>query len=164
MSLFTHQYYSSKFSSENAHHSPGLFDECLSHRTDSPNFHGQYCTVFVDVEFIAHSNDDYDTNNPRDFLNGNRESKIKMKKSIQHYYLLNTLPSIGFCLPSSCSAADLQTAIARQLSSRTKENDKDNNTLIVVTDDNFCYTREKINAVKIDWSDYIMMYSSLKNE
>ena len=157
MPLFTHQYYSSKNSSENPHHSLGLFDECLSQRTDSPNFRGQYCTVFVDLEFIAHSKNYNKNNGPQEFINGYQESQIaKTQKTYHEFYsLLGMLPSIGFCLPSSCSAADIQTAIARQIRSR-KASYTDNRTLLIVTDEEYCYTREKINGMKFDWSDYIM--------
>ena len=162
--FFAHQYYSSKNSSENPHLSPGLFDECLSHRTDSPNFHGQYCTIFVDVELITDSKDEK-TNYPKEFINGNPKSQTVNTKNIDQdfYFVLISLPSIGFCLPSSCSAADLQTAIARQMSSRIRANDENNKTLVVVADENLCYTRENINGTKFDWSDHIMMYSNIKN-
>lgn len=61
------------------------------------------------------------------------------KEGIKETFLL---PRIGFCIPSSCSAQDLEVSVAHLL---TKA-DLDSQSSLVITDENYCYTREDIES------------------
>jgi hypothetical protein len=88
---------------ENEHHESGLFDECLTVQSDGVSFQGKYCTVFFGLQAVE------DTSNQENNINAEKE-----KETIYS----NQMPSVGFCLPSTCSADDLNSAVAQFLGSR----------------------------------------------
>ncbi len=59
------------------------------------------------------------------------------------------LPRVGFCIPSSCSAKDLEVSVAQLIT--------DNNRSLI-TDENYCYTRKKIDSTpEFDGPDIAVM-------
>ena len=132
------------FGSNNIH-ADGLFDECLAVR--APGFDGQYCSVFfkptaVDQSEIlppAETNDIHE--GQRNFItlfqilgrilvSDRIEPKVSVADSNTYLY-----PSTTFCLPSSCSAADLGQAVAELIGSYVIAN----NSLVTVTDEQYCF-------------------------
>ena len=107
-------------------HADGLFDECLGIRPPAAPYGGQYCTVFFRPEKItaeeevrslmlhdANVIDERSINLVTLFqllgmlASGQVEPKISEAGSLSYAF-----PSISFCLPASCSAADLGYAVA----------------------------------------------------
>jgi hypothetical protein len=53
-------------------------------------------------------------------------------------------PSVGFCLPSTCSASDLRSAVSQRVGHRTiKER---NFSIVAIANENYCYTQQKIDS------------------
>ena len=133
------------FGSNNIH-ADGLFDECLAVR--APGFNGQYCSVFfkptaVDQSEILPLEESFgNTNDGRSnfvtifqilgtILGSDRvKPKVSVADSSSYIY-----PSTTFCIPSSCSAADLGQAVAELIGSYVIAN----NSLVTVTDEQYCY-------------------------
>lgn len=123
--------------------SPGLFDLCLA--VESPyHFHGQYCSVFFKEEHPTISKTESRVMN---------KSRVVQIKGDGNTY---TLPRVGFCIPSSCSPLDFRSAVAKMIahsiddlknysenSQQTSYNNSHPN-LVVIADENYCYTKEKI--------------------
>lgn len=121
--------------SGNVHHESGLFDECLSVRSDDIVFRGQYCSVFFDLKPISSNVNDMDTNS---------------NEGEPYTYMSNfRMPSVSYCLPSTCSARDLRSAVA-QLVGRRNINGV-NHTLVTISSEDYCYSEEKINAKDIKY-------------
>ena len=133
------------FGSNNIH-ADGLFDECLAVR--APGFNGQYCGVFfqpvaVDQSEILSPSESVDNENQDErsnfitvfqllgFLGPDR---VQPKVSVADAYTY-TLPSVSFCLPSSCSASDLGQAVAELIGSYVIAN----YSLVTVTDEQYCF-------------------------
>lgn len=137
----------------------GLFDECLAVR--APEFDGQYCTVFFRSAVVNQS----EILPPDESLlhlqsHGERalidnfvtvfqllgllvsdriEPKVaEADAKIANYPHLN--PSTAFCLPSSCSAADLGQAVAELAGSYVIAN----HSIVTITDERYCF---KANSV-----------------
>lgn len=110
------------------HHETGLFDGCVSVRPDGIPFQGQYCTVFFGLKQV-----DSDGN----VENWKEEEPIESSSNF-------IKPSIGFCLPSTCSARDLRSAVAQQVGYRAS-NGK-NFSIVAISSEDYCYTQEKILA------------------
>ena len=101
------------------HHQLGLFDVCLS-ITDGVSFQGKYCTVFFDLK-------------PAPF-SASRESE-------PYEYMSNfRMPSVSFCIPSTCSARDLRSAVAQLLNGH-RVIKGENFSLVAITNENYCYTQ-----------------------
>lgn len=128
----------------------GLFDQCISSQSDTGQFTGQYCTVFLELEEVGEVE-----------LGEARSKEIEIPKSIFNH--LSTKEGIvGLCLPSSCSALDVRKAVAQRvgklkfplsgnslslLSSSLIKNQKSGDVIVSVTtisDESYCYTQEKI--------------------
>ena len=113
----------------------GNFDKCLSVQSDREHIVGQYCTVFLNVEPV-----------PDEFLiNGTKLKEPRMSKVEVPKNLYESLPTkdagIGFCLPSSCSASDLRSAVAQRVGRNMIEPGK---SVVTIADENHCFTNEKI--------------------
>lgn len=125
--------------SSDVHHEPGLFDGCVSVQPDGIPFKGQYCTVFFGLKeekSIGDHQTDFTT--PSDNVEDFKE--LAPNESLSNYQT----PSVGFCLPSTCSARDLRSAVAHRVGHRTI---KDKNFSIVANShETYCYTHEKIHA------------------
>ncbi len=123
--------------SGNIHHESGLFDECLS--VQSSDFQGQYCSVFFDLKPV---------------LEPENES-ISPRVGEPYEYMSNfRMPSASFCLPSTCSARDLRSSIAQLVGYRVI--DGKNFSIVTLSNEDFCFTKEKINNKNIT-SDYSAM-------
>lgn len=132
------------FGSDNIH-ADGLFDECLAVR--APGFNGQYCSVFfkpipVDQSEILSSSESFNDNNEgrSNFITifqllGFRGSyRVEPKLSVADPYTY-ILPSVSFCLPSSCSATDLGQAVAELIGSYVIAN----YSIVTITDEQYCF-------------------------
>lgn len=141
-------------------HADGLFDECLAIR--APNFDGQYCTVAfwletVDPSEIIPAQKEYllGRRNPLaifqllGLLSGSDRVEPKLAGADPTTYIL---PSISFCLPSSCSAADLGQAVAQLFGGYIVAN----NSLVTITDEQYCFKENK-NPVQLDGADIAVM-------
>jgi hypothetical protein len=131
------------FGSRNIH-ADGLFDECLAVR--APGFDGQYCSVYfqpvaVDQSEILPPRSFNENHEGRrnfvtifqllGFLGSDRvEPKVSVADASTYIY-----PSTTFCLPSSCSAADLGQAVAELIGSYVIAN----YSLVTVTDEQYCF-------------------------
>ena len=109
--------------SGNVHHDMGLYDECLTavdpHR-DNVTFQTKYCTVFFARQTIYALNN-YTTTEGEPFE-----------------YMSNFVnPSVAFCIPSSCSARELRSAVSHRIRHLP---------LVSLSSENFCYSRDKIQS------------------
>ena len=115
----------------NVYHDMGMFDECIA--VVNPSFQGKYCTVFFHqnkMKIINQSEtEEQDINNS----NNQGEPVENMSNFVK--------PSVAFCIPSSCTASDLRSAVANRLRHRLNLP-----SLVSVTSEDFCYTRDKIKA------------------
>lgn len=141
----------------------GLFDECLAVR--SPLFEGQYCTVAFKPELVDPADMLPPTQTEKDLLMGRRNyitivqilgqlsdgnrvvPKVMEANTDTHY-----LPSIGFCLPSSCNATDLGQSIAQLIGSYVIGN----RSVVTVADEQLCFKNSK-EIDPIDGIDIVVM-------
>lgn len=126
----------------NVHQDPGLFDQCIATSSPSGRIRGQYCSVFLSAQPLL-QNDDGSS-----LLN---EPKVTLAERQLHISVpANTANSIiGFCLPSSCSALDLQTAVAHKIGRTTFRTKNKNGTvtlksIVTSSHDRFCHSQLKI--------------------
>ena len=129
-------------------HADGLFDECQDVKV--PNFRGQYCTVafrMVPVEpsevlSVPEKELEQRANNPLEILHllgllsGSERIEPKVIPADPGTF---TMPSLSFCLPSSCSAQDLGQAIAEIVGSYVIFNQS----LVTVADEGYCFKRSE---------------------
>ena len=121
--------------SGNLHHDMGLFGECLAavdpirDHDIIGSFQAKYCTVFFHPK--------PSTNNS--FAGAGDEAQEI--NSSQGEPLNNTsnfvYPSVAFCIPSTCSARELRSAVADRVRHLS---------LVSVTSEDFCYTPETIRT------------------
>ena len=103
----------------NVHHEAGLFDECLLSIDDDVNsFQGQYCTVFFDLKPLEQQS-----------VNLNNDEAEPMEEMGNF-----AKSSVGFCIPSTCTARDLRSAVAQRVGV----------SLVSITNEDYCYTQDKI--------------------
>lgn len=112
---------------ESVHHESGLFDGCLSVQSDGVSFKGQYCTVFFGLKPVAEEEKSLDDIPDADVENVYHDQK----------------PSVGFCLPSTCTASDLRSAVAQQVGHRVGKGK--NFSIVAISSEDYCYTEEKIH-------------------
>jgi hypothetical protein len=124
----------------NVQHEMGLFDECLAAISiTSPvaaSFNqAKYCTVFFDSD---HQQQQMKMTNNRSESSSRRPSN-KISQPVEN--MSNFVkPSVAFCIPSSCTADDLRSAIALRLHQRRPLTEL----LLPSTSEDFCYTQNKI--------------------
>ena len=121
--------------SDNVHHESGLFDECLSVESDGINFQGKYCTVFFGLK---HKENDGGST-PLDWDDSDEEEINENMSNFQK-------PSVGFCLPSTCSAGDLRSAVAQLVAAGHRVINEKNFSIVAMSNEKYCYTLEKIHA------------------
>ena len=113
--------------SGNVHHDMGMFDECLAaidpNRDSNVTFQSKYCTVFFD----DHQQTIGIENNTSTSMEG--EPFEFMSNFVK--------PSAAFCIPSSCSARELRSAVAYRIRHLP---------LISRSSENFCYTKDTIKS------------------
>ena len=144
---------------------PGLFEECLSSQGLGQNFSfkGQYCTVYFSVEDVTEDELEQSSNkSSRNWLAIHQWEQLlfngpKLKNPKERNGDLNTafgfLPSVGICIPSSCSALDFRSAVAQlvghsSIANSTKE-DSDQliyKSVVTTTDEDYCFTQVKIDS------------------
>jgi len=68
------------------------------------------------------------------------------------------LPRVGFCIPSSCNSSDLRSSV-KQLVARQALTLNLTSSIVVITDENYCYTQRKIDSVpQFDGLDIAVLY------
>lgn len=131
----------------NIYHDSGLFDDCISVKSEDIAFQGQYCTVFFGLNGISR----------REVVDRYRNVSSLESDEIRHSkegepnenVSAFLMPSISFCLPSSCNASQLRWAIGQRLGHRYIDNR--NVSLVAITNEEYCYTRNKISeSQKLD--------------
>ena len=113
----------------NVRHEMGLFDECIAVNTAS--FQAKYCTVFFHQNKMKIINQS--ETQGQDINNSNNQGEIL--KNMSNF----VKPSVALCVPSTCSAGELRSAVANRIRHLS---------LVSVTSEDFCYTQEKIKADK----------------
>jgi hypothetical protein len=137
----------------------GLFDECLAVR--APEFDGQYCTVFF-TSAVVNQSEILPPDKSSLHLQSHGERAL-IDNFVTVFQLLGLLvsdriepkvaeadakignypsihPSTAFCLPSSCSAADLGQAVAELAGSYVIAN----HSIVTIADERYCF---KANSV-----------------
>lgn len=123
--------------------SPGLFEECLSTESLPNSFQGQFCSIFFKIEPDMNTKTDYKVIKERD----GDENTFK-------------LPRVGFCIPSSCSSSDFRSSV-KQFVVRKALTLNLTSSIVVITDENYCYTQRKIDsAPQFDGPDIAVLYLS----
>ena len=151
------------------YHADGLFDECLAVR--APGFDGQYCSIFFKLSVVNESEilppESSSLRQERSSIINNFVSlfqilgivlgsdrvkpKVSAAESNSALY-----PGTTFCLPSSCSAADLGQAVAELIGSYVIAN----HSIVTVADEQFCF-KEKSVQPAFDSVTIIVMYTTL---
>lgn len=122
----------------------GLFDECQA--VQAPHFNGQYCKVFfktapVDQSELLPPEELNERSNYITFFQilgkflGSDRVEPKFAEASSYTYML---PSISFCLPSSCSATDLGQAVGELVGSYVIAN----KSVVTVTDEQYCFKED----------------------
>ena len=130
----------------------GQFDQCLTAR--GPHFQAKYCTSY----FVS--------NNSELFIQFLRTSAILKFDDAPLLLFHNTpampnktttknfnLPSIGLCIPASCSSSDVSIAMYNILEFYNRKNDS----VIpfnVATGEHFCYTKSQ--SVVLDTTEIVI--------
>ena len=128
--------------SGNVHHESGLFDECLSVVTDGVDFDGQYCSVFFDLKLVSSVESDVDE---------------ESNEGEPYTHMSNfRMPSIGFCLPSTCSARDLRSAVAQLVGFRSINGT--NHQVVTISSEDYCYSEDKTKKIKFDFLTTSVLY------
>ena len=134
--------------SDYVHHDLGFFDECISVQPNSAPFQGQYCTVFFDLILATKQQHNEKHNNYSTFDLVINAKEGEPKKHISNF----VMPSVGFCLPSTCSARDLRSAVSQRIGYRLVQ--EKHFSLIAITNENYCYTQDKVTlnakSIKFD--------------
>ena len=116
--------------SGNVYHDMGLFDECLDaidpirDKDTHVTFETKYCTVFFHHQQSSNN------------LENESHHDLNEDEPVVNVLLFMT-PSVAFCIPSTCSARELRSAVANRVRHLS---------LVSVTSDDFCYTTEKIKS------------------
>ena len=150
------------------YHADGLFDECQAVRSSSV-FNGQYCSVYFKPAAVDQS--EIIPAPPSSFeerqegrsnfitifqilgilgqISGADRVEPKLSGINSATYIL---PSISFCLPSSCSAADLGQAVAELVGSYIIAN----YSIVTVTDEPYCFN-DNVDPPSFDGPDITVM-------
>ena len=149
------------------HHADGLFDECQAVR--SPIFNGQYCSVYFKPEIVDQSEI---IPAPPSSYKEQQEGRSNFIKIFQILGILGqisgagrvepklaginsatyVLPSVSFCIPSSCSAQDLGQAVAELVGSYVIAN----YSIVTVTDEQYCF-KDNAEPPAFDGPDIAVM-------
>ncbi|XP_057365447.1 nose resistant to fluoxetine protein 6-like [Daphnia carinata] len=148
------------------YHAEGLFDECLAVRGGSNRFQGQYCTVFFKPERVSGMIGNHTTteNNQTDsstaliilnhLFGTSVEDAVRVEPKISSVdpstYML---PSLGLCIPSSCSASDLAHSIAQLIGRYVIANQS----IVTIADEKYCFTAEEDSSTSFSGPDIAVM-------
>jgi len=142
---------------------PGQFDQCISSKSTSGDFEGQFCSIFLSTlpvtpSLLANkSPKSYKQSVIDEEIFKNPRMTVETKKQNIFAHDNPTDLIIGFCLPSSCSAHDLQTAIAQRIGRNTFRlaNQPENSSLYslaTATHERYCHTENKMKEESTyDW-------------
>ena len=111
--------------------SPGLFDECLS--VEASTFQGQYCSAFFQTEILLREN------------NNSIMESVAPKERVGDENTFK-LPRVGFCIPSSCSPSEFRSSVSQLINNYNNSKAMDDTFIVTITDENFCYTKKKIES------------------
>lgn len=140
----------------NTHHAPGLFDQCLAVRSQrddkGDNFRGQYCSVFFDIEELSakgsssptgyRESQQHDDDDEVDEIVAPKERSVR--RPVHSHESTSDAGVVGFCIPSSCSARDLRSAVAQLLGTRTIGTSSPAS-VVTITDQDHCYSQDDAN-------------------
>ena len=123
--------------SGNVYHDMGLFGECLA--AIDPirdtgiigSFNAKYCTVFFHPKPTI-NNSSASSGKEGEILTKNEGEPLNNTSNFAY-------PSVAFCIPSTCNARELRSAVANRVRHLS---------LVSVTSEDFCYTAEKIENNK----------------
>lgn len=150
------------------------------------DFRGQYCSVFIDIDALFPNETDFNGDT------GQTSPLIPLPSAQQRDYWLNlaqliqlftggpkvleprqratditspSLPSVDFCIPSSCSVEDFRSAVASIIGKETFANATDEATgqlyflsLVALASQDYCFTEESITATPVfDGPDIAVM-------
>lgn len=133
--------------SANVHREVGLFDDCLQvSGDDDSEFVGQYCSVFFKIERIDPEEVDESLAPAMRLKHPKTGDPTELHSNFKN-------PGASFCLPSSCSAVDLRTAIAQQIGFEVLNG---THSVVTLADDNYCYSKAKKH--QLDWATITVMY------
>lgn len=156
-------------------HVTGSFEECLSIEVNwtETSFQGQYCTVFLEEDIVSPEElddenlqvEDQEPNGILRYLFSQHHGpKLKKPKVSNTEPSSRGLPSVDFCIPSSCSVEDFRSAIAQLVGSGTignitsEEGVVYHTSIVTKTDDKYCYTKKKVAAApEFDGPDIAVM-------
>lgn len=141
----------------------GLFDECQA--IQAPSFNGQYCKVFFKTASVNQSEILPQKSTSENEQTGRSNfitifqllgrflatDRVDPKWSVADPYS-HILPSVSFCLPSSCSAADLGQAVAELIGSYVIAN----KSIVTITDEQYCF-KESNNPPALDGATITVM-------
>ena len=148
----------------------GLFDECLAIRgPEEAGFVGQYCTVSLWVVPLDPSEIQSTENQQSDSIAINSRANLATlfqlinkilggppgtvePKVSNATSLTSSLPSVAFCLPSSCSAADLGQAIGQLVGTSPIGN----YSIVTYADEGYCFTEESKRPSFDGWDIFVM--------
>lgn len=125
----------------------GLFDQCLAVRavTETTEFRGKYCSVYFQVKPMLQATASLPAHEIR-------VEDVSRPTSTYDPIRMHNAALFGFCIPSSCSAQDLRSALANQLGNNGSI---PVHSILISTDDNHCHT--DIKERPIDTASIIMM-------
>lgn len=142
----------------------GAYDKCLS--VSSERFIGQYCSVFLHTEPTSTFGSTAGPKEASVSVAGinTRDKRIVPKVEAMLIPARNhlELPAmkdlvIGFCLPSTCSATDLQSAVAQKVGRATIEV-PNSFSVATIADETYCFTREKVASESaLDWPSTVYL-------
>lgn len=121
---------------------PGQFDQCISSKPTFTEFEGKYCYAFLSTIPVTQLLPA--TKDPENF-----KSAVTKKQNIFAHDTPTDL-KVGLCLPSSCSASDLQVAISRGIGRTSFQLETKPNeasilySVATTTHEDFCHTETKI--------------------
>ena len=133
-----------------AYHDSGLFDECLS-VVIQPHllFTAKYCTVFFDLQQPRSSLrpspiDERPSSNNRSTDADDDSAKLPIIRNKKRHSSIEPVDnmsnfvksSVAFCIPSTCTADDLLSAVAHHL--------KRLSSFTPISSEDYCYTTNKI--------------------
>jgi len=139
-------------------HAVGLFDECKAVRAEEHDFVGRYCSVYVGLRQLNDSTSETPPSNAKrdergylinmgrylrlimSLINGGADDEIEpVVEDAKPGAWYN--PSMSFCVPSSCTAFDLRTAVAELIGSfaLSVPGEEEKYSLVTYLDDRLCF-------------------------